>query len=252
MSYISLHNHSRFSILDSTIPVKNLARLAKENNMSSIALTDMGNMFGAVEFYKECLALDVKPIIGCELWVASFSRFEKKRRPNIPLAHPIVLLVKNSEGYKNLCKLTSLGYTEGFYYYPRIDKELLKQYSKGLICLSGPVNSSLNYNILNTSKEVIENEIKWFKEIFNDDYYFEIQNHEMKDSDIEKDGIKRESWLYQKHKDFIQKQKKVKDTLLSLSDEFDVKAVATNDVHYAKQEDWKGHEILLNVDLLRF
>jgi len=247
MFWVSLHNHSRFSILDSTISVKRLALLAKENNMPAVALTDNGNMFGAIEFYKACISQKIKPIIGCELMVAFDSRFEKKRRPNVPLAYPIILLVKNNKGYKNLCNLTSKAYLEGFYYYPRIDKELLQQYSEGLICLSGPVNSSLSYKILNSNEVEINEEIKWFLEIFKDDYYFEIQNHQMIQKQIEEDAIKKETWLYQKHTSFIERQAKVKNQLLELSKKYNVKCIATNDVHYEKRQDWKGHEILLNI-----
>src|SRR5439155_5181154 len=102
-----------------------------------VALTDHGNMFGAVDFYKGCKEQGVKPILGCELWVASSSRFEKRRDPSSPPGYPLVLLAKDKKGYQNLCKLSSLGYLEGFYYYPRIDKELLSKYCEGLICLSG-------------------------------------------------------------------------------------------------------------------
>ncbi|MBN2479446.1 MAG: DNA polymerase III subunit alpha [Parachlamydiales bacterium] len=247
MSFVSLHNHSRYSILDSTISVKKLAKLAKENQMSSVALTDMGNMYGTVDFFKACIATGIKPIIGCELWIASFSRFEKKKRPNIPLAYPIVLLVKNEIGYKNLCKLSSIGFLEGFYYYPRIDKEVLKKYSKGLICLSGPANSSLSYRIVNENENEIKEEVNWFLDLFKDDYYFEIQNHEMNDSDIESDGIRKESWLLQKYQSFIEKQKKVNSELIKLSEEYKIECVATNDNHYAYRKDYKGHEILLNI-----
>ncbi|NGX63752.1 MAG: DNA polymerase III subunit alpha, partial [Candidatus Anoxychlamydiales bacterium] len=247
MSWISLHNHSRYSILDSTIDVKRLAAIAKENNMPAVALTDSYNMFGAVDFYKACKDLDIKPIIGCEIWVAHTSRFEKKKKGITPLAYPITLLVKNQIGYKNLCILSSKGYTEGFYYYPRIDKELLKECSEGLICLSGAANSSLSYQILNAKDEDIEKEINWFLDTFKDDYYFEMQLHPMQDEDIEKDQIKKESWLYQKYTSFIQKEEKIKTSLLEYSDKYRVKCVATNDVHYEKRESWKGHEILLNI-----
>ncbi|NGX35872.1 MAG: DNA polymerase III subunit alpha [Candidatus Anoxychlamydiales bacterium] len=247
MSWISLHNHSRFSILDSTIDVKNLAKLAKENDMPAIALTDSGNMFGAIDFYKACKSYDIKPIIGCELMVAHSSRSEKKKRVGSPLAYPIVLLVKNEQGYKNLCALTSKAYLEGFYYYPRIDKELLEEFSKGLICLSGPVNSSLAYKILNSNEEEVEKEVTWFLELFKSDYYFEVQNHVMKDEDILNDKIKKEPWLYQKFTDFFQRQEKVKNKLFELSEKYNIKTVATNDVHYEKRSEWKGHEILLNI-----
>ena len=247
MSWTSLHNHSRYSILDSTIDVKKLATLAKTNNMSAIALTDSGNMFGAIDFYKACLSMEIKPIIGCELMVAHSSRFEKKKRVLAPLAYPITLLVKNKQGYKNLCKLTSKAYLEGFYYYPRIDKELLEQFSEGLICLSGPINSCLGYKILNSADEEVEKEIDWFLDIFKSDYYFEVQRHLMKDEDILKDQIKKETWLYQKYTDFIQRQEKVNSKLFELEKKYSIKTVATNDVHYDKRSDWKGHEILLNI-----
>jgi len=247
MSWVSLHNHSGYSILDSTIDAKTLPKIAKETNMQAIALTDSGNMFGAVEFYKACIAQDIKPILGCELMVAHSSRFEKKRKVNTPLAYPIILLVKNQIGYKNLCNLTSKAYIEGFYYYPRIDKELLKKHSEGLICLSGPVNSSLGYKILNSSQIEIDEEVNWFLDVFNKDYYFEMQLHSMSDDDIQNDAIQKEAWLYQKYNDLIQRQQKANNTLLELSNKFGVKCIATNDVHYAKRSDWKGHEILLNV-----
>ncbi|NGX56840.1 MAG: DNA polymerase III subunit alpha [Candidatus Anoxychlamydiales bacterium] len=247
MSYISLHNHSGYSILDSTISIKKLVNLAYENNMSAIALTDSYNMHGAVEFYKTCVDQNIKPILGCELWVASSSRFEKKKKIGKPLAYPIVLLVKNEIGYKNLCILSSKGFLEGFYYYPRIDKELLKQHSEGLICLSGPVHSSLNYQIINSSKEDIENEINWFKEVYKDDYYLELQNHEMSNSNLLKDGITNESFVMQKYEELIKREKKINETIENLKSKYQIKSVATNDVHYAKKEDWRGHEILLNI-----
>ena len=243
MSFVSLHNHSGFSILDSTISVKNLVSLAKKNNMSSIALTDTANMYGTIDFYKECKHAGIKPIIGCETWIALNSRFEKKRIGNLPLAFPIVLLVKNKIGYTNLCKISSIGFLEGFYYYPRIDKEILSKHFEGLICLSGPINSSINYHILNSSDEEIKQEILFFKNLFKEDFYFEVQNHES--NDLEK--IKKESWLFKKYTDHIKNESLVREKLLNLSNEFNVKCVATNDVHYSKKEDHKGHEILLNI-----
>src|SRR3990167_5364081 len=191
MSFVSLHNHSGFSILDSTISVKNLVSLAKKNNMSSIALTDTANMYGTIDFYKECKHAGIKPIIGCETWIALNSRFEKKRIGNLPLAFPIVLLVKNKIGYTNLCKISSIGFLEGFYYYPRIDKEILSKHFEGLICLSGPINSSINYHILNSSDEEIKQEILFFKNLFKEDFYFEVQNHESNDLERDSKGIPR-------------------------------------------------------------
>jgi DNA polymerase III subunit alpha len=248
MSWVSLHNHSSFSILDSTLSIEKLVQLAKENNMSAIALTDSGNMYGSVEFYKACKSQKIKPIIGCELMVAHDSRFEKKKRVNGPLAYPVILLVKDKIGYKNLCNLTSKGFIEGFYYYPRIDKELLSKYFEGLVCLCGTVNSSIGHKILNSEeKEFLNEEINWFLSLFKDDFYFEIQNHQMLEEHIVSDSIKKEPWLYQKYTDFIQKETKVRNELLELCKKYNIKCVATNDVHYEKREDWAGHEILLNI-----
>jgi DNA polymerase-3 subunit alpha len=247
MSYISLHNHSGYSILDSTISVKKLVDLAKKNNMKAVALTDNSNMYGAVDFYKECIKKEIKPILGCEIWVAHSSRFDKKKKGLKPLAYPLVLLVKNTIGYKNLCILSSKGFLEGFYYYPRIDKELLEKHSEGLICLSGPVHSSLNYKIINESIEEVEKEIHFFKNLFKDDYYFELQNHQMTNSDLLNDGITSETFAYQKYEDLIKKEKKISETIENIKDKYQIKSVCTNDVHYAKKKDYKGHEILLNI-----
>ncbi len=247
MSWISLHNHSQYSILDSTLSVEDIAKLAKSYNMPAVALTDSGNMYGVVEFYKACQNEGIKPIIGCEFWVASQSRLIKKRSPGKPHAYSIVLLAKNEEGYRNLCKLSSIGYLEGFYYYPRIDKEVLKKYKNGLICLSGSTKGSVGYHILNSTDERIEKEIKWYQDLFQEDYYFEIQSHRMKEEDIISDQMKKESWLLQNLNSFIEKQEKVNERIFQLSEKFNIKYIATNDVHYPKREDWQGHEILLNI-----
>src|SRR5579872_6667402 len=143
MSWTPLHVHSQYTILDSTISVAKLALKAKEFGMPYVALTDAGNLYGAVEFFKACKEAAVKPLLGCELVVAPTSRHEKKRIPGTPAGYPLLLLVKNKKGYENLCKLSSLAHLEGFYYTPRIDKELLEKYHEGLICLSGPLQSHI-------------------------------------------------------------------------------------------------------------
>ena len=146
--YTPLHVHSEYSILDSSASIDALVKTTKDFGIKSLALTDSGNMFGAVEFYKKCMSENIKPIIGSELWIAYGSRTDKKKIRHAPHACPFVLLVKNLEGYKNLCKLSSIGYLEGFYYKPRIDKEVLKKYSKGLICLSGSLNGNISHLII--------------------------------------------------------------------------------------------------------
>ena len=130
-------------VLDSTASVKKLAEKAAEFGMPALALTDQGNLHGAVDFFKACQAVSVKPIVGCELYVVPMSRHEKKRIGGQKAGYPIVLLAKDAEGYRNLCKLSSHAYLEGFYYTPRIDRELLKEHAKWLICLSGPMRGKL-------------------------------------------------------------------------------------------------------------
>jgi len=134
MTFIPLHVHSQYSILNSTASIDDLVEKAKAASLSALALTDEGNMFGAVEFFKACKSAKIKPIIGCELHLAPNSRLDKKRIPGTPAGFPLILLAKNRQGYQNLCKLSSYAHIEGFYYTPRIDKELLAQHAEGLSC----------------------------------------------------------------------------------------------------------------------
>lgn len=247
MTWIPLNVHSQFSILDSTASVTALAEKAKNYGMTALGLTDQGNLYGAVDFYKACKAASVKPILGCEIWLAPFSRFEKKRTIGIPNGFPLVLLAKDNIGYRNLCKLSSIGFLEGFYYQPRIDKESLAMHREGLICLSGPVSGRIGHLILQSSEEEVIREIQWFKELFGGDFYFELQRHPMSDEQIRKDGMDKESWLLQNLREHLASQRKVNEKLIEYSKQFDIKCVATNDIHYIEQSDWRAHEILLNI-----
>ena len=148
--FVHLHVHSEYSLLDGMCRIKDLPKRAKELGMNAIALTDHGVMYGAVNFYKECKKEGIKPIIGCEVYVAPRSRFNKEAGIDDDIAH-LILLVKNKTGYQNLIKLVSLSFTEGYYYKPRIDRELLEQYSEGLICLSACLAGEVNKAILNHS-----------------------------------------------------------------------------------------------------
>ncbi|MBS0622512.1 MAG: DNA polymerase III subunit alpha [Verrucomicrobia bacterium] len=245
MSWVPLHVHSQYSILDASASVKEIAERAKEFGCPACALTDHGNLHGAVEFYLACLEQGLKPIIGSELYVAPTSRFEKKKLPGQPAAYHLPVLVKNQEGYRNLCKLSSAGFIEGFYYHPRVDKELLAAHSKGLICLSGCMRGRVAQKIL--SGEDPREELLWHRELFGDDYYIELQRHPMTQEQIEADGLLEESWLYQQYQSFIEKQKKLNETLLSLSKELSIPVIATNDSHYLDRHQWRAHEILLNI-----
>ena len=156
-NFVHLHIHSEYSLLDGANRIKDLPIRAKELGMDAIALTDHGSMFGTIDFYKACKANGIKPIIGCEVYVAPRSR--KDKDPNLDARYNhLILLAKNNDGYKNLAKLVSLGYTEGFYYKPRIDKETLEQYHENLICcsacLAGEVNQAILKNNMEEAKKV--------------------------------------------------------------------------------------------------
>ena len=247
MNWNSLHTHSQYSILNATASIESLVAKAAEYKMAALALTDHSNMYGAVEFFKACSKENIKPIIGCELYVAPESRFDKKRFPGLPHGFPIILLVKDEQGYQNLCKLSSLAHLEGFYYTPRIDRELLVECAKGLICLSGPYNGILGHWITQKDEQKLRQEITWFQQVFGSDYYFELQRHQMQEEDIRSDGLEKEGWLYQLYLDTIDKQNAINQKLIALSHEMQIGLVATNDIHYIQREDWNAHEILTNV-----
>ncbi len=245
--WIPLHVHSQYSILDASAPIDQLAAKAKQFGMPAMALTDHANLFGAVEFYKACKGAGVKALIGCDFYVASTTRTEKAKDNNGRVAYSMVLLAKNEEGYRNLCKLSSIGYIEGFYYFPRIDKDVLKQHHKGLICIAGASGSRIAQEILTGTPESTNKEIKELQDLFGDDFYLELQRHHMSEDQLHEDGFHQESWLLQQYEDYIKKQERINEALISASKELNVPLVATNDSHYINREDWRAHEILLNV-----
>lgn len=247
MGWISLHVHSQYSILDSTASVDRLASKAKEYGMEALALTDFCNMFGAVDFFKACKKVKIKPIIGCEVVVAPASRTDKMRISGHSVGYPLILLAKNQKGYQNLCKISSIGYLEGFYYTPRVDREVLENYSEGLICLSGPVQGKLAQLIIQDREEEFEEELKWLQNLYGENLYFELQRHPMSEEQIHSEGIEKESWLYQQYHDRVKNQEKVNERLVTLSKERGPPLVATNGTHYIDREDWRAHEILMNV-----
>ncbi len=247
MNWVPLHVHSQYSILDSSASVDAIAEKAAEFKMQAVALTDQGNMYGAVEFFKACKGAGVKPIIGCELFVAPESRFDKKRVPGMPAGFPIVLLAKNRVGYQNLCVLSSLAHLEGFYWTPRIDKELLAKHSEGLICLSGPNKSSLAHFITNSKEDELQAEIEWYKSVFKGDYYFELLRHQMTDEAIRADEMDQEGWLHKLYLDAIKAQEMINTRLIAISREKGIRCVAANDSRYIDRQDWNAHEILTNV-----
>jgi DNA polymerase-3 subunit alpha len=245
--WIPLHVHSQYSILDAVASVDQIVAKAATFKMSAVALTDHGNLFGAVEFFKACKGAKIKPILGCEMYVASGSRTEKAKGRGDRSSFHLTLLAKNNVGYHNLCKLSSIGYVEGFYYNPRIDQETLELHSEGLICLSGCMNSRLAYEILYGNAETVLETVEWYRKVFGDDYYLELQRHPMSDEHIRQDGIDQETWLQRQYEDYIRNQERINQALIKLGTDLNIKLVATNDSHYIDRLDWKPHEILLNV-----
>ena len=223
--FVHLHCHTEYSLLDGANKVEKLFERIKAMKQPAVAMTDHGNMFGAVEFYREASSHGIKPIIGCEIYVAPTSRFEKKGVDKGPREYNnhLILLAMNNEGYRNLCKLVSLGYMEGFYYKPRIDKELLRDLNGGLIalsaCLQGEVSQALNYGVYEKAKAAAET----YASIFGDRYYIEIQDNKLTE------------------------QEKVNRQLVELAKELSLPVVATNDCHYGERADFHAHDVLLCV-----
>ena len=223
MDFAHLHLHTEYSLLDGASRIDRLFDAVKSAGQSSVAITDHGVMYGVMEFYKKAKAAGIKPIIGCEVYVAPKSRFEKQRTDDRNYHH-LILLCKNLTGYQNLIKMVSLGFTEGFYTRPRIDKELLRSHSEGLICLSaciaGEIPNYLLYGNYNKAKEAaIE-----FAEIFGkDNFYLELQNHGIKEQLTVNNGLKK------------------------ISFETGIPLVCTNDVHYIEKQDSKMQEVLLAI-----
>lgn len=218
--FTHLHVHTQYSILDGAAKIDKLIDAAIKKGMNSLAITDHGNMYGALRFFLEAKNKNIKPIIGCEVYVAPESRFEQGSKDEKSSFH-LILLAKNYEGYLNLSRLTSLGYLEGFYYRPRIDKELLRKYNKGIIAMSACLGGEIPAAILNYSIEKAEKKLLEYLEIFKDDFYLELMNHGMDDQVI------------------------VNKALVELSKKHNVKVVATNDVHYIEKEDAEAHDLLI-------
>ena len=176
--FVHLHLHSQYSLLDGMIRPDALLARAGEYKMPAVAVTDHGNMFGALDFYQKAMKTGVKPIIGCEVYVAPGDRRDKAppTRGGRATNHHLVLLVKNHQGYKNLCKMLSLSYIEGFYYKPRIDKELLEAHNEGLIAMSACLHGEVAYNINNGQADKAEAAAAFYKDVFKDRYYLEIQD----------------------------------------------------------------------------
>lgn len=225
MQFSHLHNHSQFSLLDGASKISSMFKKAKEDNMPAVAITDHGNMFGVFQFVAEAGKQGVKPIVGCEFYLVNdrhkqvFTKDLKDKR------YHQLFLAKNPEGYQNLVKLCSLGFMEGMYSkYPRIDKELVLKYHKGLIATTCCLGASVPQAILRDGEEAAEKEFKWWLDLFGEDYYIEVQNH------------------------FIPEQQTVNEVLLRFAKKYNVKVIASNDSHYLDQKDANAHDILLCIN----
>ncbi len=221
MSFVHLHSHTNYSLLDGAGKIHEMVKEAKRQGMDSLAITDHGNMFGSLEFYTQAKKNGIKPIIGCEAYIAPRERTLHKPVEGESHSYHLVLLAKNETGYKNLIKLSSYSYLQGFYYRPRIDRELLKEYSEGLIVLTACMKGEVAYKLRRGLKQSAIEAAEYYLDLFGDDFYFEIQDH----------GIAEESAVYPK--------------LYDLAREMGVPVVATNDVHYLHQKDSHAHDILL-------
>lgn len=224
MKFVHLHTHSHYSLLDGLIKIDDLVARAKELGMKAIALTDHGNLYGAVEFYKKSVKAELKPILGVEAYIAPRSRFQKEAKIDDKYFH-LILLCENQTGWQNLLKLTTKAYLEGFYYKPRMDKELLKEYHEGLIATSACVGGEIGQLILSNNFEEAEKTAKEYEKIFGKGNFFLEISHHPNIADIVRanDGIKK------------------------ISESTGIPLVATQDIHYLKSEDAEYHDILLAV-----
>ena len=223
MSFAHLHVHTEYSLLDGSNKIKECIARVKELGMDSVAITDHGVMYGVIDFYRAAKAAGIRPILGCEVYVAPGSRFDKETGGDREdRYHHLVLLAENDLGYHNLMKIVSRGFTEGYYYRPRVDREILEQYHEGIIALSACLAGEVQRNILRGMYEEGKAAALRYQEIFGEgNFFLELQDHG------------------------IPEQKLVNQGLVRMSKETGIELVATNDVHYTYAEDEKPHDILL-------
>ncbi len=225
-NFAHLHLHTQYSVLDGAIKIPKLINRLEELKQPAVAITDHGVMHGAIDFYYAAKNSKIKPILGCEIYLSSDSRFNKTpKTQGGPETFHMTLLAKNNVGYKNLCRVVSRAYLEGFYFKPRADYELLKEYSEGIVCLSGCCSSHLSYLATRENIEEARDVVEKCVDIYDDDFYIEIQPHE------------------------LEKQKKLNALSYELASEYKVPLVATNDCHYLNKEDKRAQEVLMCVSM---
>ncbi|ODS74287.1 MAG: DNA polymerase III subunit alpha [Cytophagaceae bacterium SCN 52-12] len=225
MQFSHLHCHTQFSLLDGAADIKKLFKKAKQDNMPAVAITDHGNMFGVFEFVAEGHKQGIKPIVGCEFYVVEDMTRKQFTKEQKDIRYHQLLLAKNAEGYKNLVKLCSLGFMDGMYgKYPRIDKDKIVRHHKGLIATTCCIGAQVPKTILKKGEAEGEKEFRWWLDLFGEDYYVELQRHD------------------------IREQLQVNEVLLRFAKKYNVKVICSNDSHYVDQEDWNAHDILLCIN----
>ena len=220
MSFVHLHVHTEYSLLDGACRIRDLAKRAKELGQTALAVTDHGVMYGAVAFYRACVAEGIRPIIGCEVYVAPRSRFDKEHGTDSAYSH-LILLCKNDVGYRNLCYLVSCGFTEGFYVKPRIDWQLLSEHAEGLVCLSGCVAGYIPRHIIDNDYEAAKAKALELRDLFGEDFFLELQDHGMSEEHTAASGLRR------------------------ISRETGIPLAVTNDAHYINKEDAHNQDVLM-------
>lgn len=226
MAFAHLHVHTEYSLLDGACRINKIASAARQKGMTSLAITDHGAMYGVIDFYRACIKENIKPVIGCEVYVAPHSRFDKTS--SYEKYYHMVLLCENNVGYQNLIKLVSYGFTEGFYSKPRIDDELLEKYHQGLICLSACLAGEIPQKLLDGDYNGAKAKAEYYRDLFGkDNFFIELQDHG------------------------IEEQQRIIPNLVRIADEIGVDIVATNDSHYIEKEDSKIHNILLCIQTNR-
>ena len=238
--FVHLHVHTEYSLLDGLSKLRPLISYVKENGMDSLAITDHGAMYGVIDFYKLAKAQNIKPILGVEGYTTNVNHKEREEREKIKNFH-IILLAKNKEGYKNLMKLTSIAHLEGYYYRPRVDRETLAKYSKGLICTSACPQGEVSQALINEDFDKAKKLAQWYLDVFGDDYYLEVQRHKYGDfvSDIKEPEIKASVAKMAENEELINKG------MLKLSRSLAIPIIATNDAHYIKKEDATAQDTLV-------
>ena len=230
--FVHLHCHTHYSLLDGAASIDKLVRRAKERGMNALAVTDHGNLHGALEFYRKAKAAEINPIIGYEAYIAPGSRFQKDGGRMKEASYHLTLLAQNQTGFRNLVKMASAAYLEGFYFKPRIDKQLLEAHSEGIVCLSGCVSGELSRTLLGAQSDAdLADSIKiaeWFHSVFGDRYFIEIQNNG------------------------IEIQRLAMDGSLRVAEKLGLPLVCTSDAHYADRDDAEAQDVMLCINTGKF